>query len=214
MDVMTLPILAYTYLPMLMLVQHAQWPAAPEPWIMAAQIERETCITLKHSRCWSPLAKLETPRELGLGLGQFTRAYNADGSIRFDKQAELRAQFPKQLGRWTWEQRYDPLLQMHGLVLMDRTEHARFTPLAATPRDTWAMSLAAYNGGTGSVMKDRLLCTKAPGCNPRVWAGNVETHSTKSRTKWKGYGQSAYDISRGYVRQVLLRSAAYKGEWN
>ncbi len=120
-----IPTAAWTWAPVLIMVAGVHWPAAPTPERMAAQIERETCITLTHSKCWTPHAELKTARENGIGFGQVTRAYNTDGSIRFDKQAELRAQHPRDLGAWSWERRYDPMLQLIGLVLMDRTGHAR-----------------------------------------------------------------------------------------
>lgn len=208
-----IPAAAKLILPMLVALQLELWPAAHAPWTMAAQVERETCITLTHPKCWSPRAELKTARENGIGLGQFTRAYNADGSIRFDKIAELRAQH-KELRNWTWEQRYDPRLQATALVLMDRTGWARFAPLAATPQDTWAFTLAGYNGGDGGVMRDRMLCAREPGCDPMRWFGHVELYSTKSRVKWQGYGQSVYNINRGYVRQVLRRAPAYREEWH
>lgn len=208
-----MPPLVYQYLPMLIMVQGIHWPQAPEPWIMAAQIEKETCITLKHARCWSPRAELKTSRENGIGFGQVTRAYNADGSIRFDKQAELRAAHPQELKNWTWANRYDPMMQMNGLVLMDRTGYARFTKLTATPKDTWAFTLAGYNGGDGAVLKDRLLCQKITGCDPTRWFGHVEKNSTKSRQKWQGYGQSAYDINRAYPKKIFDRAPAYKEFW-
>lgn len=205
-----IPTGAYTWAPVLVMVIGQHWASAPAPERMAAQIERETCITLRHSKCWSPRAELKTRRENGIGFGQVTRAYAADGSIRFDKQAELRAAHPKELGAWTWERRYDPLLQLTGLVLLDRTEYARMRPLAATTDDAWAFGLSAYNGGSGGVMKDRLLCQRTPGCDPARWFGNVELHSTKSRAKWQGYGESPYSINRGYVRQVFERAPEYR----
>lgn len=207
-----MPPLAYTFAPLLVMVQGMLWADAPTPEVMAAQVERETCISLTHSKCWSPRAELKTSRENGIGFGQVTRAFNADGSLRFDKQAELRAAHPE-LRDWTWERRYDPILQLQGLVLMDRTGYARWRPLAASDRDGWAFGLAGYNGGDGGVGKDRLLCTKVAGCDPARWFGHVELHSTKSRTKWQGYGESPYSINRGYVRQVLQRAPAYRSFW-
>lgn len=207
-----MPDLAYTYAPMLVMVQALLWPAAPQPEVMAAQIERETCITLTHRTCWSPRAELKTSRENGVGFGQVTRAYRADGTLRFDKQAELRQQHAE-LRDWTWGRRYDPMLQLQGLVLMDRTGYARWGRLATTEQDAWGFTLSGYNGGDGDVGKDRLLCAKVPGCDPARWFGNVELHSTKSRAKWQGYGESPYSINRGYVRQVLRRAPEYQGFW-
>lgn len=204
-----IPANAYTWAPMLLATIGQHWADAPAPERMAAQIERETCITLKHSKCWTPRAELKTSRENGIGFGQITRAYNADGSIRFDKQAELRARFGELKG-WVWEQRYEPRQQLTGLVLMDRTGFAQYARLTATVDDAWAFTLSGYNGGDGAVMKDRLLCGRIAGCDPSRWFGHVELHSTKSRVKWHGYGQSAYDINRGYVREVFKRAPEYR----
>lgn len=49
-----------------------------------------------------------------------------------------------------------------------------------------------------------------------VSVSGIDAHcngSTKSRAKWHGYGQSAFDINRGYVRQVLQRAPAYAPHW-
>lgn len=208
-----IPKLAEVYLGLLVATQQQYWPAAPEPWVMAAQVEKETCITLTHSKCWSPRAELKTSRENGIGFGQATRAYNSDGSIRFDKISELRAAHPAALRGWAWETRYDPELQMRGLVLADWMGFKRFKGLVNTDMDAWRFTLAGYNGGDGAVLQDRLACRTAPPCNPAVWYGNVELHSKKSRKPWKGYGQSAYEINRGYVRRVETRAPDYIPLW-
>jgi hypothetical protein len=208
-----LPKLAELYLPMLMSVTAAQWPTAHEPWVMAAQVEKESCISLNHRKCWSPMSELKTSRENGIGLGQFTRAYNANGSIRFDKIAELREANPVALAGWNWDSRYDASYQLKGLVLANSKSYSKFNKLAASPMDAWRFTLAGYNGGDGSVMQSRLMCASNIGCNKSVWYGNVELHSNKSRAKWKGYGESAFDINRGYVRKIEARSPYYKQHW-
>ncbi len=54
------------------------------------------------------------------------------------------------------------------------------------------------------------------GCDPDRWFGHVEHHSLKARTKTAGYGNSFFDINRGYVRAVMddrrYRYAAFFGE--
>lgn len=40
-------------------------------------------------------------------------------------------------------------------------------------------------------------------CDADQWFGHVELHSVKSREKWQGYGQSAYDINREHVRNTV-----------
>ena len=62
-----------------------------------ALIEHESCISLKHKRCWNSTSRLKSAREEGAGLGQITRAYNADGSLRFDSLYELRTRYKKEL---------------------------------------------------------------------------------------------------------------------
>ncbi len=55
-----LPKLVEVYMSLLVSTTAQYWGDAPQPWIMAAQVEKETCITLTHSKCWSPLAELKT----------------------------------------------------------------------------------------------------------------------------------------------------------
>ena len=208
-----LPKLVEVYLPLLVSTTTQYWGDAPQPWIMAAQVEKETCITLTHSKCWSPLAELKTSRENGIGFGQATRAYNPDGSIRFDKISELRLANPEALKDWNWSTRYDPKLQMRGLVLADMKSWARFKPLASDEMNAWRFTLSGYNGGDGAVLKSRLACKAKLGCDPTVWYGNVESTLNKSRVKWNGYGQSAYEINTGYVRRIELRAPDYRKKW-
>ncbi len=192
---------ALLHLPTLIEVQLEIWPDAPMPSFLAAQVEQESCITLRHSRCWNPHVELKTSREYGFGLGQTTIAYNADGSVRFNKWAELRAQHASLAG-WTWENRYDPKYQLTALVEMDKGIYRR-VPSAATELDRLAFTLSAYNGGESGVRQDRLLCTKIAGCDPNVWFGHVERHSLKRKTPFKGYGASPFQINREYVVNVI-----------
>jgi len=67
-----------------------------------------------------------------------------------------------------------------------------------------AFALAAYNGGLGGTYSDIKLCRHTEGCDPGLWFGNVEHTSLKAKTKVVGYGQTFFDINRGYVRNVLI----------
>lgn len=192
---------AVQYLPELVKSQRTIWPAAPLPSFLAAQVEQETCITLTHSMCWNPRAELKTSRENGVGLGQFTRAYNANGSIRFDKISELAAAHSS-LRDWSWEKRYDPHYQLIAIVEMNKAIYGRQRD-AATTRDRLAFSLSAYNGGEGGVLQDRRLCANTQGCNPAKWDGNVAKTSLKSKVPKPGYGKSFFAINREYVTNVL-----------
>jgi membrane-bound lytic murein transglycosylase MltF len=189
---------AEPYLPMLTSAVQEHWPDAPLQSFFAAQVEKESM--------WNPKATLRTSREWGAGFAQFTVAYRADGSVLFDKMAEVRAAH-QELADWV--DRYDPAYSLKAMVLLDRSIYARLSGKCGTVWDCLQMTASAYNGGEGGVMQDRLKCRNTPGCDPMTWGENVALTSTKSRVKWQGYGQSAYDINRGYASD-LKYSRRYK----
>lgn len=203
-----IPKQAYSLLPQLRDIQEDSWPDAPMPSFLASQVEQESCISLTHSRCWNPMSQLKTSREWGRGLGQVTTAYNRDGSIRFDKQAELRREYASLRG-WTDDKMFDPHYQLLALVEMDHGIYRRVAG-AATTRDRLAFTLSSYNGGESGVRQDRLLCRNTPHCDPDVWFKNVELYSLKTRKVNPGYGRSAFDINREYIHNVMeLRRPKY-----
>lgn len=204
---------AVRYAPLLAERQHAVWPQAPEPWTLGGLVEQESCITLKHSRCWNPRAELKTSREYGFGFGQVTVAYNADGSERFNKFTELRTAHAS-LRDWTWANRYDPAYQLTAVVEMTAALWRRIPP-AASVTDQWAMTLSSYNGGIGALLQDRRLCANTTGCDPTRWFGNVEKTSLKSKAPQPGYGnRSWFAINRDHARNVLiLRRDKYRQFW-
>lgn len=195
------PANAVHYLPLLHALQLGVWPDAPMPSFLAAQVEKESCITLRHSRCWNPRAELKTSREYGFGFGQITRAYRADGSVRFDKFSELKAAHAS-LRDWTWENRYDARYQLLALVEMDKSIYGRQRG-AASVLDRLAFTLSAYNGGESGLLQDRRLCGNTKGCDQSRWFSHVENTSLKSRKAVAGYGQSFFSINRGYVREII-----------
>ena len=202
------PDAAKTLLPELVTYQREIWPDAPEPHFLAGQIEQESCISLRHSRCWNPRAELKTARENGIGLGQHTRAYHPDGSIRFDVISDLARKHPELKG-WSWETRYNARYQLLAVILMDKGIYERIKG-AASDSDRLAFMLSAYNGGEGGLRQDRMLCTNTPGCDPSRWKDNVEHTSLKRKSPTSGYKQSFFDINREYVRNVIyVRSAKY-----
>ncbi len=188
------PAAALALLPILSQELDTHWPTMPLRSSMAAQIEKESCITLKHSKCWNTRAELKTDREYGFGLGQITI------TKKFNVFEELKAS-NKALSDWKWENRFDARYQLRAVVIKDLQ---CFTSVkkAATPLDQLKMAYSCYNGGGGGLMKDRVLCSKTQGCDPSKWDGNVELTSFKSKVAVKGYGQSFYEINRGYVRQL------------
>ncbi len=202
---------ARTLLPLLAREQRTHWPGHPQPATLAALVEHESCITLTHPRCWNPASRLKTAREEGAGLGQITRAWRADGTLRFDALTELRSRHPALAG-WSWDNVYRrPDLQLRAVVLMglelDRS-------LAAVVPDRLArldFVDAAYNGGRAGVLAERRACALASGCDPGQWFGHVERHCLKSKAAL--YGQrSACDINRHHVADVRrVRTPKYQG---
>lgn len=190
--------------------QHANWPDHPKPAVLPALVEHESCISLKHSRCWNPASRLKTQREEGAGFGQITRAWSPDGKLRFDALAEMRQQHPA-LREWNWKNVYQrPDLQLRAVVLKTRGDFVALR-VVVDPLERLAFADAAYNGGLGGVQKERRACGLRTGCDPQRWWGNVEEGCMKSRTPIYG-GRSACDINRHHVTDVLrVRSMKYVG---
>lgn len=187
------------YGPVLKAEQLRYWSTHPDPALLAALVEQESCVTLKHKRCWNPEARLKSEREEGAGMGQITR------TARFDALAGLVNQYSA-LSELTWQNVYRrPDLQLRALVLMSRDSANKFKASSG-----WLQfGDAAYNGGPSGVMKDRRACGLTVGCDPDKWFNNVENHCTKSRKPIYG-NRSACDINREHVRNVfLIRRAKY-----
>lgn len=188
------------------------WPDMPRRSYLGALVEQETCITLRHASCWNPAARLKTSREEGGGLGQFTRTYAANGALRFDALAEVRAMSPAALSELNWNTVYlraDLGLRAMLIKLRDCDRRVRqlgnFEPVVRV-----AFCDAAYNGGMAGLQQDRKLCALASACDPRQWFGHVENTSGKSRAKWQGYGKSAFEINREHVlNAVIVRRPKY-----
>ncbi len=201
------PARAREYIPVLKQEQVAQWPAMPHPAVLAAQVEQETCPSLKHRMCWNPRAELRTSRERGVGLGQITK------TDRFDALAEIRAASGGKLDGWAWEREsiYDPRFQLRALVLKD-LQTWKALPGWANDSERLRATLAGYNGGIGGVLSDRKVCAATPGCDPTRWVGHVEHTSRKAKVVASGYGQSFFQINRSYVSNITgPRVVKYEG---
>jgi F0F1-type ATP synthase assembly protein I len=194
-----LPPGALKYGPVLKAEQVKYWPSHPDPAVLASLVEQESCVSLKSARCWSPRARLKTDREEGAGVGQITRAWRQDGSLRFDTLTAMRKQYAA-LSEWSWENVYTrPDLQLRAVVLLSKESN---TPFRAAPA-MLAFGDAAYNGGAGGVQKERRACALTRGCDAGQWFGHVERHCLKSRQPLYGT-RSACDINREHVRLTLL----------
>ena len=210
-----LPMGAKQYGSLLKAEQIRLWPDHPKPVWLFGQVEQETCASLKSKVCWTANAKLETSREYGFSFGQFTVAYNADGSERFNTWKDIKARNSIELADWNWNNRLDPVLGLRAMVLYDYQLYRSVVKFSSNPVDSLRFSYSAYNGGLGGLLGDVKLCKNTANCDPTSWHGNgvklgVADTSNKSRTKWHGYGQSAYDINRGYVILIEKRSTKYE----
>ena len=195
---------AKLYLPMLKAEQQAYWADMSLPSALGAQIEQETCSSLKSKRCWSPRVELRTSRERGVGLGQITK------TARFDALSEVVASNRQALAGWGWESNlYDPKYQLRALVLKDKQGWSVMHG-TASDSDRLAFTFASYNGGIGGVMSDRKMCQAIRGCDSGRWFGNVEHTSLKAKKAVAGYGVSFFQVNRDYVRNVMVvRRARY-----
>lgn len=183
----------------------------PFPYLLAALIEHESCISLTHSKCWNPKSSLKTAREEGAGLGQITRAYRPDGTLRFDSLAEMRRKYPLELGDLNWYNVYErPDLQIRAIILMLRDNYKLYENNASSPLEAYAFTDASYNGGTRDLNLERRACKMISDCDPSKWFGNVEKYCMKSKVALYGK-RSACDINRHHVTDVInKRGPKYK----
>lgn len=196
-----IPANAHTYLPVLAHELDTHWPDAPRRSVFAAQVETESCITLKHKKCWTPYAELKTDREYGFGLGQITITKSFDNYQAAKK-------LDSSLKDWAWENRYNAEYQLRTLVLTNRFNYAKFK-WASDERERLAFMFAAYNGGVGGVLSDRSVCRAVHPCDESRWFGNVEHTSKKAKVAAKGYGLSFFQINRRYVAGMWTRNQKY-----
>ncbi len=214
-DVKTfIPKNAPQFLPIVKAEANRLMPDLTTSWYFAGLIEHESCISLKHSRCWQPTSQLKTAREQGAGLGQLTRTYKADGSIRFDSLSDLRRANMSELKELSWSNiTQRPDLQIRGIVLMTRSNYKQLY-MINDEYQRLAMTDVAYNAGLGRVKKNRLQCGLAKGCDTQVWFQNVETQCTASKKPIYS-GRSACDIMNHHAKDVLkIRMPKYKTYFN
>lgn len=172
------------------------WPTIKEPHTIGGLVEQETCISLTHRYCWSRFAELKTKHEHGIGLGQFTI------TKRFNAFEEVKALDPI-LKDWKEEDYFNANYQMRAILVKLRYNMKRFPQ--EPPLESWAFTLAAYNGGLGGILKDQRLCKNTTGCNPNLWFGHVENTSLKTRLAFNGFQKSAYQINREYPQNILFK---------
>jgi hypothetical protein len=166
-----------------------------------ALIEHESCISLTHSKCWNPASRLKTDREEGAGLPQLTKAYNKDGSLRFDLLAEMRTRHTE-LKDLSWSNVYQrPDLQIRAMVILSKTNYDKLSMIPDN-MERIAMMDASYNGGLGGLFNERRACGLAKNCDSTKWFNNVEDYCLKSKKALYGV-RSPCDINRHHVEDVM-----------
>ena len=184
------------------------FPELQIPAYPLALIEHESCITLKHSKCFNINAELKTywadgsRREHGLGLGQFTRAWRNDGMVRLDTLAALKKMYPQELAGITWETMAKSADQQVLLALALLKDDYKNLYVFKDPIVRLQATDSAYNGGRRDVLSARKVCGLQAGCNPDIWFDNIEKHCVKSRQALYG-GRSPCDINTHHVRDVF-----------
>lgn len=207
----TIPAQAHQYLPILKDMRVKHWPTHLMPEVLAGQIEHESGCPSMPKKCWNPKARLKSAREEGAGFPQITKAYRADGTLRFDALAEIKAQHPDELLALHWGNVYvRPELQLLVVVLKNRDNWGTFRSIK-DPEQRLLFAIKSYNRGIGGVMAEIKKCKATQGCNPQRFTGHVGNICTAS---WKPiYGaQSPCSISLKYVADVVVhRSPKYRG---
>lgn len=213
-DVKTyIPEKAKIYAPVLRQEQLKYWPSHPLPFVFGGLIEQESCLSLTHSRCWDPRSSLKTQREEGAGLGQTTRAYNKDGSIRFDALQEMKNKHPV-LSEWNWNNVYmRPDLQISGIVLKSNDDYKTLY-MIKDPVVRLHFTDVAYNSGIGNVNNKRRMCGLSKNCDPQLWFDNVEKICDKNAKPIYGT-RTACMITQDHTYNVFkVRSEKYKVFFN
>lgn len=208
-----IPPQANQFLPMVSAQAKELMPTFETPEYFGALIEHESGCPSIPRMCWNPKARLKSAREEGAGLGQLTRAYREDGSLRFDALEEMRRLDPRGLNELRWDTVYErPDLQIRSMVLMTRQNWNRVSKLTADRHFQLYMTDLSYNAGFGRVLNDRRACSLKSGCNPNIWYGHVEKTCTASTKPLYG-NRSACDISRHHVHDVVgVRMNKYRGK--
>lgn len=199
-----IPPRATQYLPLVYEESERYMPELAQHWYFGALIEHESCISLTHSRCWSPTSELKTAREQGVGFGQITRAYTTTGAIRFDTLTDLTNRFKQDLYGLSWNTiKTRPDLQIRAMILLWRDNWKQLYMVDGAVNRI-RMADSAYNGGLSSVKTSRQKCGLAADCNPQWWFDNVEKFHKLNQTA-KIYGnRSARDINLHHVQDVTV----------
>ncbi len=202
-----IPVRAVEYSPIILQAQCAVWPELYSNKLMFGQIEQETCVSLKHSKCFNSKAELKTSREYGFGLGQISI------TEKFNNFEEAK-KYDDVLRNWKWEDRYNPSMQVRTMAWHNKKYWLRLNFIKDETERT-NLTYASYNGGLGSVLASRQRCKSILNCNPDAWYPvlggklGVANVSNKSKQVVGGYGKSFFQINYEYPGLVAKRAVKY-----
>ena len=196
-----IPEKAFNYTETIMTEIYEIFPEIPDPAVIFAIIEQESCTSLTNTYCWNPKAKLSTRRELGLGLGMLTIAYDKTGKVRFDNVILLRLKYPSHLNELTKDNILSrPDLQIRAIVLLLKENYDALDSFS-DPDERLMAAVSAYNGGVRDVQRQQAICKLIDDCDPETWIGNVGAICVKSRVAIYGR-RSACDINMDYTNLI------------
>lgn len=209
-DVKTyIPEKAKLYVPVLRKEQIRLWPDHPMPYVLAALGEQESCLSVTHKKCWDPASKLDTSREFGAGIGQITKAYKSDGSIRFDALQEMKDKHSELSGLNWGNVLTRPDLQLAAIVLKSHDDYKTLYSIK-DPIARLHFTDVAYNSGMGNVNSKRRTCSLSASCDPQQWFSNVEKiHNVNSKPIYGN--RTAEMITNEHTENVFhVRANKYK----
>lgn len=178
------------------------FPYIPEYNYLPSLAEHESCISLKHKRCWNPSSALRSSREVGIGLFQVTKTFREDGSVRFDTLTEMASKYKQELKDAKWETIHTrPDIQIRMAILQLRGLYKSLYDVE-NALERLKMVDAAYNGGLAGLQRERRACAMAKNCSSDIWYNNVERYCLKSKKPLYG-NRSACDINRYHVKDVF-----------
>lgn len=201
---------AFQYLPVLNIETKKIFPKLIHCEYFGGLIEQESCLSLINPKCWQPTSELKTSREEGAGLSQITKAFNKDGSVRFDSLKDLRARHLRELKDLSWNNVIQrPDLQIAGLLLMSKDNYDIFFQVKDEV-NRLKMTDSAYNSGPEAVKRRRLQCGLTKNCDPQIWDNNVGRMQVLSTKPIYGT-RSANDINLEHVKYIFdYRMKKYK----
>lgn len=213
---MDLPQHAIENLPILYKTIDKYWDSLQEKYYLAAQIQKETCQTLKSPTCWTEKAELKTYNskgcliEYGFGFGQTTITRSTKTcNIRYNNFDYIKS-LNSDLKDWSFQDRYNKQYQMTAFVSYDKILYTNWNGKAINGDNQIAFMLSSYNGGSYGLAQDIEYCKSIENCNPKIWWGNVERYSLKSKSN-SNYKNSPFSINRQYVSDIMKNiSPKYK----